>query len=701
VTAEDLDRLCAEHGIATHYRDFWQRERTAPDATKRALLAAMGVSQDRRAPRAPTERPLVFRGQAPESIELHARHGAGATLHARLALESGERIELAAHAHGDRIVCSGVPRSVPFGYHCVTVSDAAHGGAVVATAPFIACPPRCHAPPPPRHFGPALQLYAVRSRRNWGIGDFTDLADAAEIVARQGAGFVGLNPLHELFIDRPDEPSPYSPSSRHAVNPLYLDIEALDDYAECADVRKEVEAPAFQAELSTLRAAPLVDYAAVSAAKLRVLARLFTHFHATQLEPLHERGRALRAFADAHRDLALHPALFDALQAALRAADPAVWGWPAWPAHLRDCNGAPVHEFARTHRREVDFFLYLQWQCDRQLEQAATRARHGQMAIGLYRDLAVGANPGGAETWCDAARFALDVHVGAPPDEFNQNGQDWGLPPWIPGRLPAGGYAPWVALLRANMRHAGGLRIDHVMALMRLFWIPKGMQPSDGTYVHYPFDELLSILALESVRHGCIVVGEDLGTVPDEVRTALRDVGVHSYRVLYFERTANGGFAPPDAYPAQALVGITTHDLPTLQGFWCGSDLAARDELDVFPTQDVRNEQYAGRAAARPQLLRALHDAGLASAADPLPDALPFDTVRAVHAYLARTPSALMAFQLEDVFGVTEQINLPATTNAQYPNWRRKLPIDLEDWASDGRLAAICAAIRGEGRGPS
>ena len=698
---EDLDRLCEAHGIATRYRDFWQREQVPAEATKRALLAAMGVSMDDAQAAARVERPLVFRGRVPHEILLHAPTGHGATLTARLALESGDLTELRARAQDGTIVCTGLPPEVPYGYHCVSVVDAAHGGGVVAVSPLIVCPPRCHAPPQARAFGLALQLYSVRSRRNWGMGDFTDLGTVAQIAAQHGASFVGLNPLHALFIDRPEQPSPYSPSSRRALNPLYLDVEALEEYAECADVRAEVATPAFQGKLCALRAAPFVDYAGVAAAKLHVLARLFEHFHATQLDPLRERGRALRAFAESHRDLAFHPALFDALQATLRRRDPRVWGWPAWPAHLRDCDAPAVHDFARTHRREVDFFLYLQWQADRQLARAAAQAQRAGMTIGVYRDLAVGANPGGAETWCDPQRFALEVHVGAPPDAFNQKGQDWGLPPWIPGRLPAGGYSPWVALLRANMRHAGGLRIDHVMGLMRLFWIPRGMLPTDGTYVHYPFDDLLSILALESVRHRCIVVGEDLGTVPDEMRTALRDLGVHSYRVLYFERTRHGAFAPPDAYPAQALVSITTHDLPTLQGFWRGADLAARDALDLFPDDAVRDAQYAARAADRPRLLQALRDAGLAPPIDPLSDALPFEAVRAAHAFIARAPSALMALQLEDVFGVAEQINLPATTDAQYPNWRRKLPLNLEDWEADGRFPAICAAVRAEGRGPS
>jgi (1->4)-alpha-D-glucan 1-alpha-D-glucosylmutase len=411
------------------------------------------------------------------------------------------------------------------------------------------------------------------------------------------------------------------------------------------------------------------------------------------------RAGALDGFPLPTAALVADAARFDALQRWLRQRDDAVWGWPAWPPAYRDHRGEAVQRFAREHADAVGFYLYLQWQADLQLERAQAAALRAGMAIGLYRDMAVGANPGGAETWTSPERYALGVHVGAPPDAFNQKGQDWGLPPWIPGRLPDDDYAPFVCLLRANLRHAGALRIDHVMALMRLFWIPAGAAPTEGTYVRYPLDDLLAVLALESTRHHAAVVGEDLGTVPDEVRAALRTRGVLSYRVLWFERTHDGDFVPPHEYPAQALVTVSTHDLPTLAGFWRGADLEARDRLELFPGHAVRDDQYAERARARPALLQALARAGLVQPGDAVPATLDFDHVLAVHRYVARTPAALMSVQLEDVFGEALQVNLPATTDAQYPNWRRKLGVDLEDYARDGRFAAVCAAIRAEGRG--
>ena len=708
----DLDALCEAHGIATRYRDLWHNEHEPPEATKRALLRAMGI--DERAPPARSgvaDSACVVRlGATIDRLPL-----AGVALHAqavawRIALEAGGelcgegrvvRSDASAAADTRTSTCAALGvdadslAQLPSGYH--TLHLAAGGEAL--TLPLIACPPRCVPPPPgaARRFGPAVQLYALRSNRNWGIGDFTDLAALARVAARHGAGFVGLNPLHELFLDRPAQASPYSPSSRLAVNPLYLDVDAIAAEPDADEVRAAIGTAPFKARLAALRAAPLVDYAGVAEAKLPMLRRLHAQFRRTHLrETPSAQGRAFRAFADAHGNMVKDAALFDALQAALARSDRSIWGWPAWPEAFRDHGGRSVLAFAQSHADEVEFFLWLQWQCDRQLAAAAAAARDAGMPIGLYRDLAVGANPGGADTWREPGRYASGVHVGAPPDEFNQRGQDWGLPPWIPGKLAAGGYAPWVALLRANMRHAGGLRIDHVMGLMRLFWIPEGQSPADGTYVRYPLADLLAVLALESHRNGALVVGEDLGTVPDEVRAALRDAGVHSYRVLYFERGADGEFVPPDRYPQQALVTVSTHDLPTLRGYVEHADLATRDELSLFPSDELRERTHADRAADVPRLGRALvRESLLAGEIPSYNDAL----VAAVHAYAARTPCALMTLQLEDVFGEAQQVNLPATTDDVYPNWRRKITVALEDWDADGRFAAVCAAVRAQGRG--
>ena len=597
----ELDRRCEALGIALSYHDIWGALHATPEATKRALLAAM---------------------------------------------------------HAD--------------------------GAPVAGDVGIARTARCHMPASgTRLFGPAIQLYAMRSKRNWGIGDFTDLATLARKAAAQGASFVGVNPLHELFLDQPAQASPYSPSTRLALNPLYIDVEAVDGFDA---VRALVTSGAFAQRIAALRATPLIDYAGVWAAKCQVLTLLFEHFE--RAAPAQSR-EAFHAFVEAQRDVVHDAALFDALQAHLSAHDRSVWGWPAWPAEYRQRDGASVAAFERDHARSVEFHLFLQWQADLQLERAHAAALHAGMSIGIYRDLAVGANPGGAETWQAPRLFAEGVHVGAPPDDFNRKGQDWGLPPWIPNELRSARYEPFVKLVRANMRHAGALRIDHVMGLARLYWIPRGMSPEDGAYVRYPLDDLCATLASESAQRRCLVVGEDLGTVPDALRDTLREAGVFSYRVLYFERTADGAFAAPATYPTQALMSVSTHDLPTLRGFLEGTDLAHRARLSLFPSDALRDRLYAERERDRSALEDALALAQVEGD----------DIAVAVHRYAARTPCALMTVQLEDVFGEAEQANLPATLDDQHPNWRRKVGLDLEDWEADGRFARICAAVRREGRG--
>ncbi|HSD61680.1 MAG TPA: 4-alpha-glucanotransferase, partial [Burkholderiales bacterium] len=345
------------------------------------------------------------------------------------------------------------------------------------------------------------------------------------------------------------------------------------------------------------------------------------------------------------------------------------------------------------------FFQYLQWLAESQLAAVGRRAFELRLGVGLCQDLAIGADGGGAEVWADQALYASGARIGAPPDDFNLKGQDWGLPPWIPHRLHAAAYAPFIALLRQNMRAAGALRIDHVMALLRLYWIPEGGTPEAGTYVHYPLEDLLGILALESQRNRCLVIGEDLGTVPDALREALRPRGVLSYRLLYFEKDAVANFKAPPAFEGRAAVMAGTHDLPTLAGFWAGTDLEHRQRLGLFPSAEHYEQQVIARAQDRARLLLALQHEGL------LPEGMSIDPVslpeltpalaQALHRYLARTPACLLLLQLQDLLGEKEQVNLPGTTGA-HPNWRRRLSLEIELWGEDSGIAALLEAVRAE-----
>ncbi len=732
---ELIERLAEHAGIQPFYQDIWGHTHHASLEAKQAVLDAMGIAcgdeaQARESLRqleiAPWRRLLpAVRvhtvGDAPPHVELRlparalSRQG-----HWRLLLEEGgshegafrpetltvlDRSELPEGEH--LALALPLPAScydTP-GYHRFEV---ALEGLASAEMSFIVCPRTCYCPPAiageRRVWGVSVQLYGVRSRRNWGMGDFTDLSGLVDWAAQAGAALVGVNPLHALYLHNPRHSSPYSPSSRQFLNLLYIDVEAVAEFAECEAARAVVADAGFQARLAALRAAPLVDYAGVAQAKGEVLELLYQHFRHHHLAVGSDRARAFRAWCEAQgEDLRLQ-ALFEALQAHLNAQDDAIWGWPVWPEALRSPHSPAVEEWAAAHAQRVEYHLYLHWLAASQLAAAAARARQAGLGIGLYQDLAVGVDRGGAETWMHRELYAFEASVGAPPDDFNLHGQDWGLPPLIPHRLREAAYRPFIRLLRANMRTAGALRIDHIMGLMRLYWVPPGQRADQGLYVAYPWRDLMGILALESQRNRCLVIGEDLGTVPDAMRQAMQERGILGYRLFYFEKHWQGdhGFKSPWEIDREAVVAVTTHDLPTLAGYWQGSDLTLRGELGLFPSEAVRQAQIAARGADRARLLQALQREALLPAgmtADPadVPEMTPALAL-AIHRYLARSPARIQLVQAEDMLGETEQANLPGTVT-QHPNWQRKLSLPLEDWPVDPRLRATAQALK-EVRGP-
>lgn len=720
-----LHRLARAHGIALEYRNAWGKAQRISDDTLRAVLAAMHVDvatddavmralealdfarcrqclppmsvvrEDLRPWRIGVNLPPSYRSQA-LAWRVIAEDGG----EYRFAIPDAE-MSVASASHGP---CAAVrlPLDAPLsiGYHTIELCA---NGARIAHGVLAVAPARCHRPAALRNggraWGVAVQLYGVRSARNFGMGDFTDLANLVARVGAEGADVVGVNPLHALFPRNPTHASPYSPSSRMFVNVLYLDVEAIAEFARCAHARERAGSSAFRSALAKVRAAPLVDYAGVAALKMPLLESVYVQAREDARTGATTRWSAFDAYKTVGGEALRRQALFDALQAHFQERDPAIWGWPVWPSEYRDPASSAVRAFAGEHGARVDFFAWLQWQADLQRESVATRARQSGLAIGLYTDLAVSIDRGGAEAWANQSLYAVSASVGAPPDIFNVRGQDWGLPPMIPTRLRDAGYAPFIATLRANMRSAGALRIDHVMGLVRLYWVPSGATPADGTYVHYPLDDLAGLLALESERHRCLVIGEDLGTVPDEARAALAANDVLSYRVLLFERDAQGEFNPPSAYPEAALATASTHDLPTLAGWWEGHDIALRAAHGHLGANADLESAFAERIRDRGQLLAALAREHLLPDDTPLdPAAVPTLTAAlatALQAFLARTPCALFVVQPEDAFGAIEQANLPGTTT-EHPNWRRKLPVPLDDFATDGRLHALAARIATE-----
>ncbi|MBK8482482.1 MAG: 4-alpha-glucanotransferase [Proteobacteria bacterium] len=729
-----LARLAEGYGIEPHYYDIWGAlHRVGPEATQ-ALLHAMGLSvastaevgaelraHDEGRWRRPLPAALVLQeaGASPLRLKLSLpRVVERGRLRWRLCLEDGQRYEALVRPRelavvgeraidGEAYACYAIelPVNLPLGYHQLVLQQWRGRHCRESETTLIVVPPKCYQPQAiadgRRVWGLSLQLYGLRSEPQWGIGDFGDLRRAVELGHALGAALVGLNPLHALFAHNPLHRSPYAPSSRLFLNALYVDVAAVPELDECEEARRSVQSPEFQRRLEQARQAEFVDYRLVAAIKRPVLEQLFQHFRTAHEQPATQRGLDFAAFVAAGGEaLRLH-AVYEALQESLWHELGMIGGWPWWPERFRDPASPAVAAFAAAHAERVLFFQYLQWLADQQLAAVGTRCFQLGMGVGLYADLAVSTDRGGAETWAAQQVYAMSASVGAPPDDFSPTGQDWGLPPMIPHLLAERAYRPFIAVLRQNMRHAGALRIDHVMGLMRLFWVPPGGSAADGAYVRYPFEELLGIVALESHRNHCLLIGEDLGTVPDEVREAMQRFGLLSYRPMLFQRGAMGEFLPPQAYPQAALVAVSTHDLPTLQGYWRGRDVEVRAALGHYGSDDQVRQQHDARAGDRWQLLTALQRQGLLPAgvgtnAAALPE-LSGPVVAAIHRYLARCPSQVMVVQCEDLLGVGEQANLPGTTD-EHANWQRRLPLPLEQLRAQPMVAEVVQVLAQEQR---
>ena len=573
---------------------------------------------------------------------------------------------------------------LPWGYHHLAIEP---GDASIL---LVITPGRCWLPPAlaegQRLWGIAAQLYLLRSGTDWGIGDFGDLRKLVELAADHGADVIGLNPLHAMFPDSPEQASPYSPASRLLLNILNIDVTAVPELLHCPEMRNLIASEAFGNNVQACRAKHLVDYAEVTAMKLSVLEKLFD---ATDPAP----RRAFEGFRGERGEVLERSCLFLALREHFAREDPSHADWHVWPEEYRDPTSPAVARFAEENRHRLDFLAWLQWVADEQLGAAAATARDRGMAVGLYRDLAVGADRAGAETWADATAVVSGAQVGAPPDIYNPAGQNWELPPFHPRALREEGYRSFIQLVRANMRHAGGLRIDHAMGLQHLYWVPQGQKPSAGAYVRYPIEDLIGILALESHRHQCLVVGEDLGTVPEGFRERMAEANILSYRVLFFEQEPETGtFLPPSAYPELALATVGSHDLPTLRGWWEGRDIDLKERLGLFPEVGEASRQRQARERDRMQLLKALRrEKLLPGGGEPDIPAL----ARAIHAFLARTPSVLAMAQIDDLTDEADPVNVPATSD-EHPNWRRRLSMTLEELAARSRFVDIAEIFRAE-----
>ncbi len=587
-----------------------------------------------------------------------------------------------------------LPGDLPEGYHRLEIDLEFAGSESCA---LIVAPDRAHEPRElagaGKIWGVAAQIYTLRSENNWGIGDFTDLAELLRLSAGAGAGFVGVSPLHALFPSDPSLYSPYSASSRHALNVMFIDVNAVPDVRASDRAQALIATRVFKAKLSRARAAIQVDYAGVAALKLPVLEAGYRLFREIHLEHHTPRASQFRDFVAEHPPLRLH-ALFDALDRHFRQTRGSHAGWQNWPAEYHDPAGEAVQRFAREHAEDVEFFAYLQWVAADQLAAVRRLARELGLGVGLYGDYAVGVNASGSETWSDQTLYCMGAAIGAPPDPLGVAGQEWGIPPQDPRQLRRTAYAPFAALVRASMRNCGALRLDHVMALFRQWWVPRGYKSVDGGYVHYPLEDLLGVVALESHRNHCLVVGEDLGVVPDEIRRALPQFGVYHYKVVMFEQRG-GEFVAPADYVRPALATVTTHDLPTLNGWWTGHDIDLWERLGFYADASVGAGARAEREREKQRLLRALRREGL------WPEAIGDETTtvpysaelsRAVHAYLGRSNAALVTVQLEDMIGVREPVNIPGTSS-EYSNWTRRIPLSAAEIFARDDVRALASTM--------
>jgi 4-alpha-glucanotransferase len=642
----DLFAKAKDAGIQTDFIDGQGHRHVTDKAALRIILDALPA----RAPHRLLDGVVVIRCGQPARTEL--TEAATFPLHWKIV----EGLTVIAHGEtGQRIV--EWPAELPIGSFRLQLTDAS---SVTEDVPFIVAPPRAFGGDFDRCWLLAVQLYGIRSARNWGIGDFTDLEGVIELAAQLGAEGIGLNPLHALFDDRPGDCSPYSPNSRLFLNALYIDVERLPEFAPAAFAEST-------GEIARLRQGDLVDYVAVAGLKWRALRQAFEHFKA---KPSPERAQDFAKFRAERGPLLSRFACFEVLRHRFKKP------WWEWPESWRQPNEAKCVRLRKgADAAEIEFVEFVQWTADRQLQSCGDLATRLGMKVGLYLDVAVGVQSDGFDAWNEQTAISRRLSVGAPPDPLNTAGQNWGLAGFNAAGLELQSFEPYREMLRASMRHAGAIRLDHVLGLKRLYLVPHGFAADNGVYVQMPFEALLAATAQESAAHRCVVIGEDLGTVPDGFREQMADWGIWSYQVMMFERDDRGAFRGIEHYAPNALVTFNTHDLSSYAGWRHFSDLKLKRSLGIDP-----GESDDARWHALGMLTHALRH-----------HAIDGDDLYAVAAFLARTKSRLLTISLEDLLGVIDQPNIPGTVN-EHPNWRRRLPVAIDEIAPGIDISALKAA---------
>ena len=737
-----LHQLARRHGIQPVFRDESGNRRVVPDESLRELLRLMGVraqtseqvmesftaSKESQWTK-PVEETFVIPQSKISSgwaLQIPIDSMPLSSIHITWAILGENKFRSIHRARGSSCKISArkkikgrqylrvtlpFPRQLPLGYYALQWSIRSPSFRAQGTSRVIVTPGQAYYPTSYKTgrglWGLTVQLYGVRSERNWGVGDFGDLKDLVHWAGKElGAAMVGVNPLHALL---PGEISPYSPSSRMFHHPLYLAIERIPEYRESPVVQRRVESQAFQKTLAALRSCQTVDYDSVKGIKFKILETLYRLFLNNHLVPRSRRGLAFLRFIRQQGSNLEHFACFQALGETFsrtRSSRKKVSGWQDWPKELRDPLSPQVQTFSHKHSTRINFFRYLEWLCQDQLEEVRKTARRIHMPIGLYQDLAVGIDPNGYEAWAFQNQLVTQASIGTPPEIFSPKGQNWNLVPLSPEHLHQQGYEVFIKTFQSMMAGGGLLRIDHAMGLFRLFWIPRGKPPSEGAYMHYPAEALLAILALESQKSHITIVGEDLGTITPHIRKTLSLSGLLSYRLLFFEKTKNGNFISPHRYKQSAMVAVSTHDLPTLKGFWEGRDIQWKTQLNMYPDPDAPRKEWSARNKEKGKLLQALRKEGLLTDAyTGKPNTMrSFDSElqQAVYAYLARTPSYLLAVSLEDLLGDIDTPNIPGASPCDYPVWRMKAGPQgsyFHEWRASPDIAKLVRVINRERKG--
>ncbi|MDH4194417.1 MAG: 4-alpha-glucanotransferase [Nitrospirota bacterium] len=736
-----LHQLARRHGIQPVFRDESGNRRVVPDESLRELLRLMGVraqtseqvmesftaSKESQWTK-PVEETFVIPQSKISSgwaLQIPIDSMPLSSIHITWAILGENKFRSIHRARGSSCKISArkkikgrqylrvtlpFPRQLPLGYYALQWSIQSPSFRAQGTSRVIVTPGQAYYPTSYKAgrglWGLTVQLYGVRSERNWGVGDFGDLKDLVHWAGKElGAAMVGVNPLHALL---PGEISPYSPSSRMFHHPLYLDIERIPEYRESPVIQRRVESQAFQKTLAALRSYQTVDYDSVKGIKFKILETLYRLFLKNHLVPRSRRGLAFLRFIRQQGSNLEHFACFQALGETFsrtRSSRKKGSGWQDWPKELRNPLSPQVQAFSHKHSTRINFFRYLEWLCQDQLEEVRKTARRIHMPIGLYQDLAVGIDPNGYEAWAFQNQLVTQASIGTPPEIFSPKGQNWNLVPLSPEHLHQQGYEVFIKTFQSMMAGGGLLRIDHAMGLFRLFWIPRGKPPSAGAYMHYPAEALLAILALESQKSHITIVGEDLGTITPHIRKTLSLSGLLSYRLLFFEKTKNGNFISPHRYKQSAMVAVSTHDLPTLKGFWEGRDIQWKTQLHMYPDRDAPRKEWSARNKEKGKLLQALRKEGLLTDDTGKPNTmLSFNSElqQAVYAYLARTPSYLLAVSLEDLLGDIDTPNIPGASPCDYPVWRMKAGPQgsyFHEWRASPDIAKLVRVINRERKG--